>query len=153
MDFLKTTNYLRAEDLDFGKDDAESDERLKDWFLETSEFKNVMQLEYSLILGQKGSCKSAILRMLHERAGKDMIIIDLSPQQYQWQNLRGSMEAGIPSPHAESLVWTASLTISLMNYIVQYAGYLDDPLQIIPQFRQFLVDLKLLRGKESISEY
>ncbi len=99
----------------------------------------------TLILGQKGSGKSAILRMLHERAGKDMIIIDLSPQQYQWQNLRGSMEAGIPSPHAESLVWTASLTISLMNYIVQYAGYLDDPLQIIPQFRQFLVDLKLLR--------
>jgi hypothetical protein len=49
VDFLKTTNYLRAEDLDFGKDDAESDERLKDWFLETSEFKNVMQLEYSLI--------------------------------------------------------------------------------------------------------
>src|SRR5450756_973296 len=69
---------LLAIDMNFGKDDAESDERLKDWFLETSDFKNVMQLEYSLILGQKGSGKSAILRMLHERAENDTVIIDES---------------------------------------------------------------------------
>ena len=42
--------------------------------------------------------------------------------------------------------------ISLMNYIVQNATNLDDPLQLIPQFRKFLVDLKLLKGKESMSE-
>jgi len=59
---LKARPILQA--LDIGDDVAEFDERLSYYFIETSSFKDIIADKADLILGAKGSGKSAIFRHL-----------------------------------------------------------------------------------------
>lgn len=52
------------EDLNFGNVDAKQDELLKDWFISTNDFKKFFNKKYYLILGGKGSGKSAIFNLV-----------------------------------------------------------------------------------------
>lgn len=57
-------------DCDFGYDVADNDLRLSQYFVETSSFNDVVQDRADLILGEKGSGKSAIFRHLAHSAEK-----------------------------------------------------------------------------------
>lgn len=59
---LKARAVLQA--LDIGDDVAEFDERLSNYFIETSSFKDIAAEKADLIPGAKGSGKSAIFRHL-----------------------------------------------------------------------------------------
>jgi hypothetical protein len=53
-------------DLELGSDVAESDEHLRRYFVETSVFQDVIHDETDLVLGPKGSGKTALFRMLSD---------------------------------------------------------------------------------------
>lgn len=47
--------------IDLGKDEAEQDQRLREYFLKTSNYKNALSGIKTIVIGRKGSGKSAIL--------------------------------------------------------------------------------------------
>ena len=58
------TNLELLEKMTFGKDTAENEDNLADYFLETRIWSQIKQQEKYLILGSKGAGKSALYRML-----------------------------------------------------------------------------------------
>jgi energy-coupling factor transporter ATP-binding protein EcfA2 len=63
------------EELDFGSVDAESEEELAKLFVQTQDFTNISDEKKLLILGPKGSGKSAIFRLLtdYQREAKEFL--------------------------------------------------------------------------------
>ena len=61
---MRTSKLLR--DLELGSDVAESDEHLRRYFVQTNVFLDVIHDETDLVLGPKGSGKTAIFRMLSD---------------------------------------------------------------------------------------
>ncbi len=53
---------MRLDDIDFGQDTAEFDTHLADYFLETPIYQRVVQGDKAIIIGRKGTGKTAILR-------------------------------------------------------------------------------------------
>lgn len=53
---------MRLDDINFGQDTAEFDTHLADYFLETSIYERVIQGDKAIVIGRKGTGKTAILR-------------------------------------------------------------------------------------------
>jgi hypothetical protein len=78
--------YVLLDGINCGDPAAENEqEQLKHYFLETEEFKNTFRGEANLVLGRKGSGKSAIFLQVRDRirVNKKNIVIDLNPEGYQ----------------------------------------------------------------------
>lgn len=77
--------------IDCGDAAAENEQdRLKRYFLETEEFKRALNGDANLIVGRKGSGKSAIFLQVRDRtrADKKNIVVDLNPEGYQLIKLK-----------------------------------------------------------------
>jgi hypothetical protein len=77
--------------IDCGDAAAENEqERLKRYFLETEEFKRTLSGAANLVVGRKGSGKSAIFLQTRDRvrADKKNIVVDLNPEGYQLIKLK-----------------------------------------------------------------
>jgi hypothetical protein len=73
---------------------AESEqEDLRDYFLETEEFKRTLDSDGNIVIGRKGSGKTAIFLQVRDRirAVKRNIVIDLNPEGYQLLKLKEIM--------------------------------------------------------------
>lgn len=55
---------LELSKIDLGKDEAEQDERLKEYFLKTTSYENALTGKKTIIVGRKGSGKSAIFTLI-----------------------------------------------------------------------------------------
>jgi len=66
---------IKAEDLDFGSVAAEDERYLEEWFIETDEYREVINGKVNFILGLKGSGKSTIFEMLSKYKSENLIII------------------------------------------------------------------------------
>ena len=53
---------MRLQDIDFGRDTAEFDANLKDYFIQTQAFRSVKNGRKSILLGRKGTGKTAIAK-------------------------------------------------------------------------------------------
>lgn len=76
--------------LNFGALAAERDitEGLKDYFVESESFKHFAEGKKFIALGNRGSGKSAIFKMLAERAkAKGHIVVELAPEDYSYEML------------------------------------------------------------------
>jgi len=74
----------------FGAPAAERDirEGLEDYFVESQAFERVFNGKKRLVLGNRGSGKSAILKMVGQRAKqKKVLVIELSPEDYSYEML------------------------------------------------------------------
>ncbi|MDO5602800.1 MAG: hypothetical protein Q4G07_08530, partial [Oscillospiraceae bacterium] len=73
-------NYIK-EDIDvvklFGKDRAQEDENLMHYFVKTNQYKEIASGARELVLGRKGSGKSAMFKVLAEEC-KDIIPVQIS---------------------------------------------------------------------------
>jgi len=77
----------------FGKLAAERevDEGLKKYFLETGAFMRLRDGEKSMLLGNRGSGKSAIIKMLSEYyRQKNNLVVELLPEDYSYEMLKKS---------------------------------------------------------------
>jgi hypothetical protein len=101
--------------IDLGNDEAEQDARLEEYFLRTSYYRNAMNGSKTLVIGRKGSGKSAIFILLE----KDIIntgnmVIKITPDQYSWSALKDYKEAGILPEQAHTNAWRLTLLSSIV---------------------------------------
>ena len=67
--------------IDLGKDEAEQDERLKEYFLKTTSYNNALTGKKTIIVGRKGSGKSAIFTLVQEELeSQGAIVIAITPE-------------------------------------------------------------------------
>lgn len=81
--------------LSFGAPAAERDisQGLKDYFVESDAFRRVQAREKYIILGNRGSGKSAIFKILAERERQvGTLVIELAPEDYSYEMLASVMK-------------------------------------------------------------
>lgn len=87
---------LSLSDLDLGAPAAERDiqKGLNDYFVESEAFKRVLNRSKTIVIGNRGSGKSAIFQVIaaRERVNKTHVI-ELAPEDYSYELLRQSMVA------------------------------------------------------------
>lgn len=80
--------------IDLGKDEAELDERLREYFIRTSHYENTMTGSKTIIIGRKGSGKSAIFTLAKEQLeNQGSLVIPITPMQYSWTALKEYRES------------------------------------------------------------
>lgn len=101
--------------IDLGKDEAEQDQRLHEYFLQTASYKNALSGQKTIIVGRKGSGKSAIFSLLQsELENLGNLVIPITPDQYSWSTLRDYKEQGILPEQAHTNAWKFTLLSSLV---------------------------------------
>ncbi|QGS35043.1 hypothetical protein FOB82_08880 [Corynebacterium xerosis] len=104
---------LNWDSLTFGRLDAESDQDLMNYFVENGYVDQVKSGNF-LVLGRKGSGKTAVLRKLESDLARKAVALEL--EQYKFYVHRGLVEEGVPPPMAFTASWR------LFFYL---AGYLS----------------------------
>ena len=74
--------------LNFGALAAERDLGLRDYFAESPSFKRLLDGTKSVVLGPRGSGKSAIFRMIAEARKNNAVVVELSPEDYSYELLQ-----------------------------------------------------------------
>jgi hypothetical protein len=101
--------------IDLGMDEAEQDQRLQEYFLETKSYQNALEGKKTIIIGRKGSGKSAIFKlMMNELPSYGSIVIPLTPDQYSWRSLKDYEEQGILKTQAHTNAWKMTLLASVV---------------------------------------
>lgn len=133
---LTTNKYLAmlndVKNVKFGKLAAEReiDEGLKNYFLETGAFIRLRDAEKSIILGNRGSGKSAIIKMLSDHfKQKGHLVIELSPEDYSYEMLSKTAV----SKHEEKWIKASSYTAAwkYLIYVIAMKTYMKDSKTIV----------------------
>lgn len=96
--------------VELGKDEAESDRKLKDYFLQTEAYRKAKEGRKSFIVGRKGSGKSAIFKLLSEELKTpNTVVITPTIDTYLWRALAEFKEQGIANEVAYTNAWKLTL--------------------------------------------
>ena len=106
--------------LSFGAPAAERDTPLINYFVESEAFQAVERGQKYIILGNRGSGKSAIFRVLAERErASGSVVIQLSPEDYSYEMLSSTMRAESEGSWAKqgayNAAWKYLLYIQIMK--------------------------------------
>lgn len=132
----------------FGKDDAESDSAagglLRQGFLQTAAYEAALRGRKSLIIGRKGSGKSAICLMLKARSGDGECVSLVTPDEISADEIRRFELAGITPEQSKVLVWRYVFAVQIAKYILALARHYFDTDANFPgeirEIRSFLID-------------
>lgn len=106
-------------DIDFGSADAESDERLGDYFVSTGYVNEALTGKKTIFLGRKGAGKTALFKQLprlyREQGRDDLVVISMSPDAYAWGALKEYREQGILAEQAHTNAWKLTLAITIAS--------------------------------------
>ncbi|MBE6068052.1 MAG: hypothetical protein E7211_10235 [Clostridium lundense] len=101
--------------VDLGEDEAEQDERLKEYFLKTQSYINAFNGTKTIVIGRKGSGKSAIFTLLrYELEESDALVVQITPDQYSWSALKDYEEQGILPEQAHTNAWKLTILYSII---------------------------------------
>lgn len=116
MKKFKKASVLPAEAgfLIFGADAAEDDPNLSNYFMETSTWKKVVNGNALLVLGRKGSGKSAIFKMLSENVKTNLEVILVTPRLFALDILNDFNTRYPNSPFNKEIAYTTAWRYSLM---------------------------------------
>jgi hypothetical protein len=109
----------------FGRDDAEND--LKDGLLKGAVFRpnyayrQALSGKKSLIIGRKGSGKSAICRQLATPGGHAGVSILVTPDDAVGDEIRRFELQGVTGDTAKSLIWRYVFAVHAARYVVAHA--------------------------------
>jgi hypothetical protein len=106
-----------VERLDFGRLDAENDENLQDYFLDTGTV-DLAKRGKKLVIGRKGAGKTALFKILARELQAAVVELDLD--HYVWEFHRGFAEAGLEAERAYTASW------KLLIYLSAYGAIRDD---------------------------
>ncbi|KIP52866.1 P-loop ATPase, Sll1717 family [Leucobacter komagatae] len=101
---------LILEKIDFGRLDAEQDENLLDYFVAGGQADAVMGGKY-LVVGRKGSGKTALFRYVEAEAKHIIVPMDL--KDYAFQAHPKLTDAGVPEAFAYTTSWRFSIGIAM----------------------------------------
>ncbi len=132
----------------FGKDDAESDNAegglLKQGFLQTTAYEAALNGRKSLIIGRKGSGKSAICLMLKARSGNGECVSLVTPDEISADEIRRFELTGITPEQSKVLVWRYVFAVQIAKYVLALAQHYfeteGDYPDEIKAVRRFLID-------------
>jgi hypothetical protein len=109
----------------FGRDDAETDITddglLQRSFLKTDAYQAILTGRKSLILGRKGSGKSAICRNLQQEPPPGFAIRLVTPDEISAEEIRTFELDGITPEQAKALVWRYVYAVELAKFVVAHA--------------------------------
>jgi hypothetical protein len=101
--------------IDLGNDEAEQDERLREYFIRTAHYENTISGIKTIIIGRKGSGKSAIFTLAKEQLEKrGDLVIPITPVQYSLNALKDYKESGITAEQAHTNAWKITLLSSIV---------------------------------------
>ena len=130
----------------FGKDDAELDIAsgglLREGFLRTAAYEAAKQGQKNLIIGRKGSGKSAICMMLHKwPVGESGHASLVTPDEISADEIRRFELPGIPHQQSKTLLWRYILYVQVAKYIAVHArdAHADAP-GAVKAVRRFLIE-------------
>ncbi len=112
------------ERLDLGASSAENELRmLNDYYLETDEFRRAARGEIRLVVGRKGSGKTAIFFQIRdkERSSKKKIVLDLKPDGYkflQFKELISKLMTAGSYEHTITIFWEYVLLLEICRKII-----------------------------------
>jgi hypothetical protein len=137
---------ITLEQLYFGKDDAESDfgkgGLLKQGFLRTSAYEAALEGQKSLIIGRKGSGKSAICLMLHNVLSGNGRGSLVTPDEISADEIRRFHLSGIPLEQSKQLIWRYVFAVQYAKYLLTVAksSKRQEQPDSVSAVRRFLVD-------------
>lgn len=147
--------------IDLGKDEAEQEEYLRQYFLKTSQYNNALTGNKTVIIGRKGSGKSAIYKLLQEElADQGNVVISITPDQYSWSALKDYREKGILPEQAHTNAWKMTLLsaviwklnetnhLSKTSPLIKYYKYMKDSYS--PTENHWLLNI-IEKGKKLLS--
>jgi energy-coupling factor transporter ATP-binding protein EcfA2 len=108
----------------FGRDDAESDLAeglLKAGFLRTAAFDAALSGRKRLIIGRKGSGKSAICMTIAAATSQEYEASVVVPDEISLDELRSYELSGLASETSKSLFWRYMLATQVAKYVVAHA--------------------------------
>lgn len=147
--------------IDLGNDEAEQDTRLEEYFLRTPFYENAMNGSKTLVIGRKGSGKSAIFILIDKeirRTGN--MVITITPDQYSWSALKDYKESGILPEQANTNAWRLTLLSAIVwklneeklikekSKLTSYFKYMNDA--YIPKKETWFLNL-IEKGKSLLS--
>ena len=160
--------------IDLGKDEAEQDQRLREYFLKTANYLNAQSGQKTIVIGRKGSGKSAIFKLLQDELKEGgAIVIPITPDQYSWSALKDYEEKGILPEQAHTNAWKLTLLCSVIwkfhdyslirehSELLKYYQYMKDAyvvsqnnwlLNIIDRIKQILKGINTPFGGVSFGE-
>ncbi|MFE4628064.1 P-loop ATPase, Sll1717 family [Streptomyces mirabilis] len=131
----------------FGKDDAESDFAagglLRRGFLETAAYDAAVNARKMLVIGRKGSGKSAICVMLHSATDLPKNTLVITPDKISADELLRFELPGLRSSMAKELVWRYVLAVQVAKSIVRHVDEEHKGASLPPSvsaLRKFLLD-------------
>jgi hypothetical protein len=112
--------FIDVTKLNFGAPAAERDATLTQYFVESDAYKAVKSGGKYIVLGNRGSGKSAIFRILGEREkSSGTIVIQLSPDDYSYEMLSQVMRAESEGSWAKQGAYTAAWKFLLYIQIMK----------------------------------
>jgi len=113
---------------DFGAVAAEDDDVLLDYFLSTQQVSSVEDGSAFLILGRKGSGKTAIVRHFSEGSSTDSISKALSLRSYPWNTHASRKDLGASDIESYVASWRYLIAVEIATRAVKSAShvYLDE---------------------------
>jgi hypothetical protein len=158
---------LQRTSLAFGADVAENDDGLARYFITTPSFLAVKSRQKHVVVGPKGSGKSAILRELAEPVSECLVI---TPEHYATDVLDALIKTGGNAEFAAYVsTWKYTLLIEIFRRLVQNRGgsagglaeirrylvdhgHLNDELSLFERFHAYLRRITKVRGKVGPAE-
>lgn len=113
--------------LSFGAPAAERDHGLKDYFVESDAYRRVEGGKKSIIIGNRGSGKSALFKILTEREKKrGTMVIELAPENYSYEMLsqvmRSEKEGSWAKQGAYAAAWKYLIYVLIMKELTSGSG-------------------------------
>jgi hypothetical protein len=125
---VKARSLLQA--ITFGEDVADFDEQLATYFVETSSFNDVVSDRVNLVLGEKGSGKSAIFRQLADEDAdiSQLIDVDIVPAFNPQGSVIFRRLADYPDLPEETLrfAWFSFFVALASNHVINAYGSVGD---------------------------
>jgi len=139
---------LSLQRLYFGKDDAESDFArgglLKQGFMRTRAYDEALAGTKNLIIGRKGSGKSAICLMLRDTLAPGQRCALVTPDEISADEIRRFHLPGIPQEQSKQLIWRYVFVVQIAKFILTAAKKRgDDRPEVrerVAAIKKFLVD-------------
>jgi energy-coupling factor transporter ATP-binding protein EcfA2 len=145
----KSDNALpNLEKLYFGKDDAESDFArgglLRQGFMRTRAYEEALAGAKTLIIGRKGSGKSAICLMLRNALSSESLCALVTPDEISADEIRRFQLPGIPQEQSKQLIWRYVFAVQVAKFILAAGQKVSDKTPELSgklgAIRKFLLD-------------
>ena len=120
---FRTANYLQS--LSIGDPTAENEmTTLREYFLATDQYNRAVRGEVNLIVGRKGTGKTALWIQIRDRirADRQNIVVDLKPEGYQLMKLKEDMLAHLTqgaSQHLLTAFWEYLILLEVAHKLLE----------------------------------